>query len=74
LEDDEAKDMQDGELDAVRAIIGEEAFVGVAGRLCAGGAQGGAMSRFRDVRRMTACGEVGSVEDIAVEKVDVDNF
>lgn len=66
--------MQDGELDSVRAIIGEEAFVGVSGRLCAGGAQGGAISRFRDACRMTARGEVRSVEDIAVEKVDADDF
>lgn len=45
--------MQDEETDSVRANrfdqgIGQDGTRGVAGRLCAGGAQGGAVSRDRD--------------------------
>lgn len=68
--------MQDEEMDWVR-WIGEDNLAGdcgVAGRLCLGGAQGGAKSRDRDACRTTTRGEGRPIEDVVGEKVDVDDF
>lgn len=64
--------MSDGEPDSVRAIWFRIGEWGVAGKVYAGGTQGGAMSPSWDACWMTIC-EVCSVEDIAVEKFDIDD-